>query len=1187
LSIKFARNRKLRPAQLRFEPLEARHVLAANPIITEFMASNDTTINDGFGDDSDWIEIYNAGDESVDLQGYHLTDDHDEIAKWTFPSSTVLAPDEYLIVFASSDDTLDPGGYWHTNFKLSAGGEYVALAAPDMTVLSEFGTNGADYPAQFTDVSYGLAENDFVSGNSAARYLIPSNGTLGDSWRQPGFDATANGFTLGRAAIGYEDGSGYQSLIETELPSGTTSTYLLAEFSVADASSVPDLNLNLLYDDGVVVYLNGTEVFSGQAPADPVWNSQSNGDRPDATVLAGTDISLDDQLGLLQDGTNVIAFHLLNLSAGSSDYLLVPTLSSSQGNAQAGYLQSPTPGTANTGNAALGPAIRDVTMETVNPGSGQPIVVTAQIDATLNPLDVGSVTLHRRVMFGAESATMMVDDGSGADAVASDGVFTAEIPGAAAGELVRWYVTAEDSLGELTRDPRFPDEFDSAEYYGTVIEDSTASDDLPVLYWFVEDTVAAQTREGTQATLYYLGQLYDNIHVDLHGQTTATDEFPKKSFDFDANTGEKFRFAEDVGRASDFNLLTNYGDQSKLRNTLSNGAFAASGGAHNLAFPVSVHRNGDFFGLYDLVEEGDSEYLERQGLDPEGAFYKVNNPLDSATFEVDKLTREHENNDDLQELVDARALNGTAARIWDYDNLDLADMVNYIAQNSVLLNLDYGHKNMYWYRDTNGSEFWSVLPWDVDLSLGHIWNQNDGYFYDPLHTTDGVEWSLNSLFARMYTDPRIESMYYRRLRTLMDAQLGTAGMAPADSYLGQELVNYESLIADEALADLAEWGLHPNFTRTPSQAADQLLNSFIPLRRNYLESRPQLPDAHGATADIQITEVDFDPTSGNDLEQYVRLTNNESFAVDISDWMLGGTADHVFKAGTVIPANSELYLVADVPGFKERTTGPRGGQQRFLQQNAAGVMNSTVGVLVLTNADGTTIDSESYGLTFDLDQDGALACGDVNTLSTAIAQGSSDLAFDLSADGVVDSSDLETWLLVAGETNLGPGRGYLPADANLDGTVDGGDFVEWNTNKFTANSEFCSGDFNADGFVNGADFVVWNSHKFTSADATSGGGPALQPTFVAESTAIGSKSLVVRADDVTEHDSLDQTTERSVLPSQQDREAPASATRPQTSWLREAGMPAHETRLAANDLEIEMRTGETLADRAQRRLSGR
>ena len=75
-------------------------MLTADLVISEFMASNDTTINDGFGEDSDWIEIHNHGDQSLDLSGYHLTDDPDNLEKWTFPS-VVIQPDEYLVVFLS------------------------------------------------------------------------------------------------------------------------------------------------------------------------------------------------------------------------------------------------------------------------------------------------------------------------------------------------------------------------------------------------------------------------------------------------------------------------------------------------------------------------------------------------------------------------------------------------------------------------------------------------------------------------------------------------------------------------------------------------------------------------------------------------------------------------------------------------------------------------------------------------------------------------------------------------------------------------------------------------------------------------------------------------------------------------------------------------------------------------------
>ena len=45
------------------------------------MASNNNTLDDGNGNDSDWIELYNNGDESVDLAGYSLTDDAADLNK--------------------------------------------------------------------------------------------------------------------------------------------------------------------------------------------------------------------------------------------------------------------------------------------------------------------------------------------------------------------------------------------------------------------------------------------------------------------------------------------------------------------------------------------------------------------------------------------------------------------------------------------------------------------------------------------------------------------------------------------------------------------------------------------------------------------------------------------------------------------------------------------------------------------------------------------------------------------------------------------------------------------------------------------------------------------------------------------------------------------------------------------------
>jgi len=110
-----------------------RRLLAAAPIINEFMASNSDTLADGDGQSSDWIEIFNAGDAAVDLADWHLTDDAANLTRWTFPASlpdvTLLDPGELLVVFASG--TL-VGGQFSTDVPAQLGnGKSLSLDGVD------------------------------------------------------------------------------------------------------------------------------------------------------------------------------------------------------------------------------------------------------------------------------------------------------------------------------------------------------------------------------------------------------------------------------------------------------------------------------------------------------------------------------------------------------------------------------------------------------------------------------------------------------------------------------------------------------------------------------------------------------------------------------------------------------------------------------------------------------------------------------------------------------------------------------------------------------------------------------------------------------------------------------------------------------------------------------------------------
>ena len=124
--------------------------------ITEFMADNESVLRDEDGDYSDWIEIYNPGATPVNLDGWSLTDDVERPAKWRFPAGVQVPAEGYLVVFASDKNRAI--GTLHTNFRLSAEGEYLGLIDPLGRAASEF---ALAYPEQNADISYGRDAADF------------------------------------------------------------------------------------------------------------------------------------------------------------------------------------------------------------------------------------------------------------------------------------------------------------------------------------------------------------------------------------------------------------------------------------------------------------------------------------------------------------------------------------------------------------------------------------------------------------------------------------------------------------------------------------------------------------------------------------------------------------------------------------------------------------------------------------------------------------------------------------------------------------------------------------------------------------------------------------------------------------------------------------------------------------------
>ena len=156
----------------------------AGVFINEVQSSNDQTIKDERGEDSDWVELHNAGDEAADLSGWGLSDKKSNPYKWTFPSGTVLAPGAYLLVFCDEGES---GTHLHASFSLSGSGETLTLTDADGRTIDQ--VKFGEIPC---DTSYGRT----ASGESFAFF---SPGVAGEKYAYAA-SATASPRTVAASA---------------------------------------------------------------------------------------------------------------------------------------------------------------------------------------------------------------------------------------------------------------------------------------------------------------------------------------------------------------------------------------------------------------------------------------------------------------------------------------------------------------------------------------------------------------------------------------------------------------------------------------------------------------------------------------------------------------------------------------------------------------------------------------------------------------------------------------------------------------------------------------------------------------------------------------------------------------------------------------------------------------------------
>ena len=268
--------------------------------------------------------------------------------------------------------------------------------------------------------------------------------------------------------------------------------------------------------------------------------------------------------------------------------------------------------------------------------------------------------------------------------------------------------------------------------------------------------------------------------VRLHGASSLG--YPKKSFRIDLDDGQA------IEGADHFILRSEWNDKAMLRNRLS---FALFRDATWLAAPAAEHVhlrvNDRFYGLMTHPERIDKDFLRARGLATTGSLYEADppsekavpggnlTPLPTADYPI---VYDHQAGtiayDDLIALIE-----DTLRRPQDElmqvlgQEVVVDDVLVYLAATAVIQNQDHTRKNYYLYRDPARAEGWRIIPWDLELTWGHLWTEANDVLEEAIAVDGdpyiGLTVLHNELFTRLLGDPTLRARFDAMVARILDA----------------------------------------------------------------------------------------------------------------------------------------------------------------------------------------------------------------------------------------------------------------------------------------------------------------------------------------------------------------------------------------------------------------------------------
>lgn len=581
---------------------------------------------------------------------------------------------------------------------------------------------------------------------------------------------------------------------------------------------------------------------------------------------------------------------------------------------------NPTPGAQNS-KFGEAPAVQfgPVTVDPAWPDANVATTISLEIG------DTDSATLFYRVMFGSESSISMSKSGS---------TFSAQIPGQAAGDLVRYRI--ETNTGAV-----FPTEDDSISDLGYVVKKSVTTN-LPTIEWFITDEdfqglYSEESRLGPvdlyfPATIAYDGTVYTGVQMKVRGGEYSRANNAKQGFSVEFPSGHDFVAPELFPYPVD-EFALKY-DFTVARGIVSWDVVEQAGFSDYTTFYVRVQKNGVFHAQYRVKEKLDGKWRKQNNYDS-GQFFKADGGFkyhdNNGGFE--KKNPDDGDFTDIDDLVVLVKSNPSAAELWQ--TFDVPNIVNYWAVSSVIRHQDQDHHNKYVYFDEFGTGQWSLVPWDLD----HTWGSNGN---EPCRGQSMVTLSCfeNPLYDAFWVVPEFREMYFRRIRSLVDGPLTPPRIEDLNAVIRAGL-------AADAEEERAVWGQNPLW------GDDLNFLGNVQSRRDIFEADSRVPDSQPATPAIVINELHYNPLDGR--PEFLELVNTTDEWIDLSLWQLDGVGLTI-PGGTVVEPNGFVVFTDDVPLF--RSLHSPGADYLVIQYPGGLKGGGELVQLLLPN--GTVIDSVEY-----------------------------------------------------------------------------------------------------------------------------------------------------------------------------------------------------------------------------------